>query len=273
MTSSDHIRVRDILRASRCFDLDEVNTALIKTGLVQQRLESMEARDYDSFLSSRPKGIADLVVHAADHSSFTFRDLHIGYLEMACPLLAFSFEDRGNEGRQFLSLHADIELIARFLRYLWTGCYHVLDEQGYELSCTFPMHAQLYRYGELYAVPQLKSIAYCHISQICELGCSMPTAPNDLCETLRYLYENVKEDKLVHETILHYCISRFNSHHLGSDTGFRKLLAEVKDCQQDLFRLVSERGYIDESELRSCSQLVVSAKSCRYTGHHAAAVA
>ena len=208
----------------------------------------MDTKDYDDFLALRPRGNADLVVHAPDHSSFSFRNLNEQYLIETCPLLAFSFEERP-QGRKSLSLNASsVELVARFLRFIYTATYHIVDDHKREISCSFLMHAQLYRYGELYDLPQLRSRAYIHISQICELGCSMPSAPVGLCETLRFLYDKVTTDKTCHESILHYCISRFNAHHLGTNPEFCKLLAEVKECQQDMFRLVAQRGFQDESK-------------------------
>ena len=75
----------------------------------------------------------------------------------------------------------------------------------------------------------------------------MPKSPLLLAETLRYLYENVRSDRQAHETILHYCIARFNAHQLEMDQDFMRLLLEVQDCQQDLIRLNMERGFKDES--------------------------
>ena len=250
-TPSVNSDYRVLLSATRAFELQpnlppNTSPVLQKASKVEHR--KMNVEDYDNFLPLRPPGNADLVVHSAGQEVFTFRNLNEQYLEEACPLLAFSFEERAR-GRKFLSISAtSIELVARFLRYIYTSSYHIVDDQGLEVSCTFPMHAQLYHYGELYDMPAMMGRAYLHIAQICELGCSMPSAPIGLVETLRFLYENVKGEKACHEAILHYCINCFNSHRLGMDQPFLKLLEEVKECQNDLFRLVGERGYRDDSK-------------------------
>ena len=209
----------------------------------------MNEATYESFLALQPRGNGHLTVHTPNKETFVFRDINLDFIAGACPLLAFSFED-GAKGHRRLSINASsIELVARFLRFLYTDSYEFIDDQGWELPCSFVLHAQLFHYAELYDVPLLLNAAYMHISQICELGCSMPTAPIGLCETLRYLYQNVKSGREVHETILHYCVAMFNAHKLGENPEFIRLLTEVKECQQDLHKLNMERGFRDESEL------------------------
>lgn len=208
----------------------------------------MDIRDHDSFLALRQPGNGFLTVHATNLETFTFMGLDLDFIAEICPLLSFSFED-GARGRKLHSMHAtSIELISRFLRFLYTGSYHVLNEEGIEHPCPLLMHAQLYYYGELYDVSLLMDSAYWHISQICEMSCSMPTPPPGLCETLRYLYQNVKGSHDIHDTMLHYIVNCFLYHQLGADDEFKQLLIETKAFEQDLFRINMERGFQDEGE-------------------------
>jgi hypothetical protein len=216
----------------------------------------MDATTYESFLAFQPPGNGCLVVHTPTNETFVFRDLNLEYISEICPLLAFSFDEGANGARRLIINASSIELVARFLRFLYTENYDFLDEQGYELPCSFLLHAQLYHYAELYDVPRLLNTAYIHISQICELGCSMPSAPIGLAETLRYLYQNVKGGREIHETIMHYCLARFNAHKLGEDAEFIRLLSEVKECQHDLHRLNMERDFCDEGRFVSSQYYV-----------------
>lgn len=242
-----------LITCTKAFELDPPpaldSTPLLDKAAVDRRPDrKMEYSDYDSFLAFRHPGEAELTVHAPDNQSFTFKTLNLDYIQDVCPLLGFSFEERAY-GKKVLSISASsIELVARFLRYIYTYNYLVVDYMGDELSCTFLMHAQLYHYAELYDLPGLMDAAYLHVNTISELGCSMPHPPLGLCDALGYLYRNVRGERKVHEAILHYCISRFNSHRLGENPQFRSLLIEEKDCQQDLFRLIRQRGYKDESK-------------------------
>lgn len=218
----------------------------------------MESSDYDSFLALRTSGNGYLTVRTPDQESHVFAELNLDFIQEVCPLLGFSFEEVGNGRRTYSVRASSIELWSRFLRYLYTSSYIVLDDHGTELSCSFLMHAQLYHLGELYDDIQLQNSAFMHISQICELGCSMSKAPRGLVDTLRYLYEHVKgESRHIHETILHYCIARFNAHRLGSDQGFLQLLIDVKDCADDLLKLNMQRGFKDDSKFLSFDELFI----------------
>jgi hypothetical protein len=212
----------------------------------------MNDEDLVGFLALRIPGNGQLTVYTPDNRSFVFPDLDLDYIAGICPLLAYSFEG-GPQGRKLHSLNASsVELVSRFLRFLYAGNYHVLDHQGLELPCSLLMHAQLYHYGELYDVHLLMDSAYLHISQICEMACSMPTSPKDLCDALRYLYLNVKDGKEVHDTILHYCMNCFVYHRLSANEEFLKLVVEVKAFEQDIFRINMERGFSDEGMSNSC---------------------
>ncbi|KIW08358.1 uncharacterized protein PV09_01274 [Verruconis gallopava] len=207
----------------------------------------MDEHDIAGFLSLQPQGNGELIVHALDGQTFTFAGLDLDLIFKVCPLLAFSFEERSNGRKIHVLTASSIELVSRFLRFLYTGEYHVLDHTGQELPCSLLLHAQLYHYGELYDVPLLVNTAYLHISQACEIACSMPSPPADLCNTLKYLYKNVNSCFEVHHTILHYCITCFSHHHLGDSPDFRNLLLELPECEQDLCKLNMQRGFEDET--------------------------
>jgi hypothetical protein len=208
----------------------------------------MNATDLVSFLALRNRGNGYLTVHTPNNDTFTFAGLDLDFIAERCPVLACCFE-KGTSERKLYSLYASsVELVSRFLRFLYTDDYHVLDHMGMELPCSLLMHAQLYYYGELYDVRLLPDEAYNQIHDICELAFSMPTAPADLCETLRYLYQNAKNNRWVHDRIVHYCVSCFVCHRLGENEEFKKLLAEVKAFQQDLYRINMERGFSDEGK-------------------------
>jgi hypothetical protein len=222
----------------------------------------MNATTFESFKALKPPGDGCLTVHAANNDTYIFRDLNLDHLSEVCPLLAFSFEEDAKGGRRLSINASSIELIARFLRFLYADSYDFLDEEGSELPCSFLLHAQLYHYAELYDVPRLLNTAYIHVSQICELGCSMPCPPIGLCETLRYLYQNVKDGREIHESILHYCIAMFNKHKLGENVEFIKLLSDVSECSNDLHKLNMDRGFWDESKSTLIHVFNLSSREC-----------
>lgn len=144
--------------------------------------------------------------------------------------------------------------MSRFLRYLYTGSYAVLDQQGVIIPVSLLMHAELYYYGNLYDVPDLCVQTHRQIGSACEMASYVPIPPEGLFKAIKFIYKNYRDNGLeVRETILHYCINCFIYHQFDKSETFRKLLVEEKAFEQDLFRVNIERKFQDAGK---CGQLI-----------------
>ena len=205
-----------------------------------------KAMDNLDFLNLSPNGTAFLTVFTPSGLSHTFHGIDLDIISQVCPLLALSFEE-GSRGRKLHSLQASSpDLIARFLRFLYTGSYLSYDDEKNEIPCPLLMHVELYRYGYLFEVPHLLDAAHFSIMQTCEYYCCTPQPPEDLCQTISFVYEFLKDQQEVSDTILHYCVNCFVYHKLGENEEFKTLLADLKPFRQDIFRKNMERGFQDE---------------------------
>lgn len=197
--------------------------------------------------------------------SFTFKNLDYDAIAQSCPLLGYSFEDRGR-GLHHSMEATSIELIARFLRFLHTGDYITFDKLGLEEPCSLLLHAELCRLGDLFDINTLKVQAHYNVIRATEMACSSSQAPEDLVSTIRFIYEQLSDgyEKII-DTVLHYCISCFLQHGLGHSEDFKRLAYEVRQFHTDLCRTNFKRGFGDEGML--ISQAVQLNFSCQLISH------
>lgn len=211
-----------------------------------QPVQQLASSNLD-FLDYAVETQADLTVFVpGTEGCFTFRHLDHDAITQSCPLLGYSFEDRGR-GLHHSMEATSVELIARFLRFLHTGDYITFDKFGQEEPCSLLLHAELCRMGDLFDINTLKVQAHYNVIRATEMACSSPRAPEDLVPTIRFIYEQLGDgyEKIV-DTMLHYCISCFLQHGLGHNEEFKRLAYEVRQFHTALCRTNYKRGFEDE---------------------------
>lgn len=195
------------------------------------------------------QGTASLSVFTSSGSeSFTFENLDHDIISQACPLLGLCFE-YNHRGLHHSLEATSIELIARFLRFLYTGNYITYNHQDEEETCSLLVHAELCRLGDLFEVPTLMVQAHLNIIRATELACSSASAPQDLVLAIRFIYEYLSAQKDLIDTVLHYCISCFLYHGLGHSEEFQRLAYELRQFHTDLCRTNYRRGFEDEGAI------------------------
>lgn len=165
-----------------------------------------------------------------------------------CPLLYHAFEG-GSQGRLQASIEAPSRAaVIALLRYCYTGSY--LPPGSEFAPITMLLHAQVYKIAEDFDMPELQLSAHGNFSVQVDCACSLPEAPIDLLETIRYVYIHLaspqarQQQGLVH-TLLNYCIALFQYHRLGESAEFLKVVHEIPDFRQDLCRTNMERNFED----------------------------
>lgn len=161
-----------------------------------------------------------------------------------CPLLGFAFDD-GVDGSH-ASLEASSEnAIICLLRYLYTDGY--LPEESQEAPTPgLLLHAEVYKLARDFDVPELQVAAYCNFSHETELSCSLPTPLTDLCDTIRFVYKHLENEQSLIDTLLHYCVSVFGYHRLGSNEDFRQAAFDNPEFHQALCETNCKRDFQDE---------------------------
>lgn len=163
-----------------------------------------------------------------------------------CPLLYHAFEFGPNSIRQ-----ANIEATSRsavvsLLRYLYTGAY--VDE---DRPCSLLDHAEAFKIGEDYDVPELQVSAYVEFTRETEFACSLSTPPPDLCQTIRFLYTHLasqrsRQEQSLLDTLLNYCLATFKYQGLDKCDAFRQVVFETPAFHRDLCRTSMQRNFEDE---------------------------
>jgi hypothetical protein len=163
-----------------------------------------------------------------------------------CPLLYHAFE-YGFRSRLQASIEALSEYaVVSLLRYCYTGDYLPPHAE-------YPIlpHAETYKIAEDFDVPELQLLAHGNFSCQLEFASYLSTPPQDLLETVRFVYRHYasqqarRQHSLV-DSLLNYCISTFLPHKLGEDAEFLQIAAEIPDFRQDLCRVNMERNFQDE---------------------------
>jgi hypothetical protein len=197
------------------------------------------------FLALFPGGNASLSVVASDGSMTTINDLNLDIIGCRCPLLAISFE-HGASGIPRASMEAaSLDLVVYFLRFLYTDDYVSFDGDR-AVPCSLLLHAQLCRMADIFEVPELQALAHMNVIQETEMACSLPSAPLDLSQAIRFIYTYLVDQRPLIDTILHYCVGCFLQHKLGSNESFRQVAFELRPFHQDLCRTSFKRGFQDD---------------------------
>ena len=168
-----------------------------------------------------------------------------------CPLLYHAFE-YGYQSRLQASIEAPSRAaVISLLRYCYTGSYL---SPGIEYApILFLPHAEIYKMAEDFDIPELQLLAHGNFSCQVDYACSVPTPPQDLLETIQYVYiyfaspQSRQQQGLVH-TLLNYCISVFEYHKLGQSVDFLEIVRQSPEFRQDLCRTNMERNFQDDCE-------------------------
>ncbi|KAH3917527.1 hypothetical protein HBH56_041650 [Parastagonospora nodorum] len=168
-----------------------------------------------------------------------------------CPLLYHAFE-HGSQSRLQASIEAPSRVAAiALLRYCYTGSYLPPCACAEDAPILLLLHAHVYKMAEDYDVPELQLLAHGNFSVQVECACSLPLPPQDLLETIRYVYANFaspqarQQQGLIH-TLLNYCISVFLYHQLGESMEFLQVVQQIPELRQDLCRTNMDRNFQDD---------------------------
>jgi hypothetical protein len=213
------------------------------------------------FLQFSDAGNASLNIFYPPNQNHTLNNLDLDIIGASCPLLAACFEDRWNGPHHSIEA-SSATLIISFLRFLYTGSYTVVDMNGEAEPCSLLIHAELCHMGDLFEVPALMVQAHCNILRDTELACSQPSPPQDLCKTIRFIYERLSAQRELIDTVLHYCVSCFLYHGLTKDDEFRKVAYEVRAFHNDLCRCNFRRGFEDDGAIEIIRLPVRDATEC-----------
>lgn len=166
-----------------------------------------------------------------------------------CPLLYHAFEF-GHHSRLQASIEAPSRsAVIALLRYCYTNNYLPPDAEYAPIM--FLPHAQIYKMAKDFDIPELQIMAHGHFAFQVEFACSLPEPPNDLLETIRYIYVHfASPEARLHEdilqTLLNYCISVFQYHKLGESAEFLEVVTDIADFRQDLCRTNMDRNFQDD---------------------------
>lgn len=184
------------------------------------------------------------VVHISDNiTPFKFLD--------ACPLLYHSFE-YNSQSRLQASIEASSETaVISLARYCYTGSYLAAEPDGE--SIVLLQHAETYKIAEDYDVPELQIMAHGNFSCQIEYACCLPKPPNDLLDTIRFVYrhfasEEARRKHNLVDTLLNYCVAVYLYHKLGVTLDFLTAVHEIPAFRQDLCRTNIARNFEDECE-------------------------
>ncbi|KAF2828645.1 hypothetical protein CC86DRAFT_288307 [Ophiobolus disseminans] len=168
-----------------------------------------------------------------------------------CPLLYHVFE-YGHPNR----IQAEIEAPSRtaviaLLRYCYTGSYLPWDAEYAPIL--FMPHVELFKMAHDFDVPELQLLTHGNLSCQVSYACSLPNPPQDLLETIQYVYKHCARPQQQHDdlrnTLLNYCISVFQSNQLGDSAQFLQVVREIPEFRQDLCRTNMHRNFEDDCAL------------------------
>ena len=165
-----------------------------------------------------------------------------------CPLLYHAFE-HGSMNRLQASIEAPSRsAIISLLRYCYTGGYLSADVESSPILLL--PHAEVYKLAEDFDVPELQLLAHGNFSCQSDHACSLPAPPQDLFETIRFIYQfydrQSHQDHGLVNSLTNYCISNFFYHNLGASAEFLDIVSNIPGFRQDLCRTNMERNFQDD---------------------------
>lgn len=199
-----------------------------------------------SFMGWYPEGSATLTYQDDNQELQSIHKINLDLIQARSPMLWLAFE------RDQLYLETLTSKTAfPFLRYLYSGTYALNGATGdfYEdVPTSVLLHCQLYRLGDIYDLPELKSQAYVNVLRQCEFGCSSPDKPIELCSAIQFTYKYLANHQNLVDAIINYCVSCFMSHRLAQDEEFKELAYELRPFHQDLCKNSMNREFANESK-------------------------
>jgi hypothetical protein len=188
---------------------------------------------------------ATLFVTLPDGANYSIYGLSVPVIGYRCPVFALCFEERADGSFQGSIEASSRELVVCFLRFLYINTYSdfhgdVLEPRGLLLD------VELYHMGDVYDIPELQVEAYSNLIRKTELACSLPYAPEGLCDAIRFTYENLERERGIVEVLLNYCVNCFFYHQLSQDEHLLRLVVEIKPFHDGLAQLNCERGFEDD---------------------------
>lgn len=208
---------------------------------------SSEYGAYDAILKAVLPG--GKVIHIADTVC------PVKFLD-SCPLLYHAFEYNA-QSRLQAGIEATSETaIISLVRYCYTGTYLAEEPDGE--SVRLLQHAETYKIAEDFDVPELQIMAHGNFSCQIEYACCLTKPPEDLLDTIRFIYcyfasdEARRKHNLV-DTLLNYCVAVYLIHQLGESLDFLTAIHELPAFRQDLCRTNIVRNFEDD---------------CKYYTHH-----
>lgn len=199
------------------------------------------------FVPTDQSGNATIVVMTPSEATLTIANLNLNKLEKVCPLLGMSFEQSRSGGFKYCLEARSRVLAVSFLRFLCTGSYLIKDEDGLTVvpSSLF-FHAEMYHLACTFDVGDLKKEAKANMMRVTEFSCSTPKPPRELCETIRFVYERLRNERELIGLIQHYCVNCFTYHQLNEDLIFRALIDDLPTFGIDLCTTNIQRNFEDE---------------------------
>ncbi len=167
----------------------------------------------------------------------------------SCPLLFHAFE-YGNGTRHYASITAPSRsALISLVRYCYTGNY-LPPDADYEPILLLP-HVEIYKMATDFDVPALQLLSNANFTSQTEFCCCLPYPPQDLLETIRFIYKHYADQKSrqqhnMVDSLLNYCISQFTYHNLGQNMGFLEVISNIPDFHRDLCRTNIKRNFEDD---------------------------
>lgn len=205
-----------------------------------------ELSSYDGVSDATLKAVlpGGKVVHISDNiSPFKFLD--------TCPLLYHTFEPN-SQSRLQASIEASSETaVISLARYCYTGNYLAGEPDGDTIFLL--QHAETYKIAEDFDVPELQIMAHGNFSCQIEYACCLPNPPQDLLDTIRFIYRHFATDEArrkhnLVDTLLNYCVAVYLYHKLGESLDFLTAVHEISAFRQDLCRTNIARNFEDDCE-------------------------
>ena len=216
-----------------------------------------------TFMSLYPSGNGTISYHNELNEMETIRSVNVDLIAERCPVLGLAFEDSRSGPQLYLELLTPATAMP-FVRFLYTGTYALSGGPGSgcdiydDVPTSVLSHCQLYRLGDIYDLPALKTHAYVNVLRQCEFGCSSPDKPIDLCAAIEYIYKELRDHANLIEALVQYCVSCFLTHNLAIDPEFKQLAYELRVFHQDLCKVVM--GGYDENASKFVPDAMISVR-------------
>ncbi|KAF2724579.1 hypothetical protein K431DRAFT_217843 [Polychaeton citri CBS 116435] len=209
------------------------------------------AEDLD-FLRDFPPGDATIQYHDRAGQLCCIANINLLIVGASSALLPHAFQE-GRSGPCFYSELLSPITAPGFVRFLYTGTYAPSRVDGVgclydDVPTSLLLHCQMYRLGETFDMPDLKTQAYVNVLRQCEFACSSPEQPIDLCAAVRFVYQYLSGHELLLDAIINYCVECLLTHRLPEDAAFADLVYELRVFAQDLNNNVRHRGFESESK-------------------------